>query len=39
MKNKPQWVVRTEYYSTNVLVHQTNEEQAVMIRPYRALQF
>ena len=22
MKNKPWWVVRTEYYSTNVLAHQ-----------------
>ena len=38
MKNKPQWVVRTEYYSTNVLMHQTKEEQAVMSRSYQALQ-
>ena len=39
MKNKPWWVVRTEYYSTNVLAHQKNEEQVIMSRPYRVLQY
>ena len=38
MKNKSQWVVRTEYHTTNVLAHQKNEDQAVMSRPYRVFQ-
>ena len=29
---KPRWVVRSEYYGTNVLAHQKNEEQAVMTK-------
>ena len=39
MKNKPWWVVRTEYYSTNVLAHETNGEQAAMSFPYRVLRY